>query len=104
DGAMRLQSHIRDLAGHAADPANATAVVVGAGLTGIETASEVPGMPSAALGPDVTPRVILVDHNPHVGSDMGESARPVIEKALAQNKVDTNTAVARTADAAPRVH
>ena len=97
DGAMRLQAHIRDLAGHAADPANATAVVVGAGLTGIETASELPGMLSAALGPDATPRVILVDHNPHVGSDMGESARPVIEKALTENKVDTITGVGVTA-------
>ena len=50
DGAMRLQAHIRDLAGHAADPANATAVVVGAGLTGIETASELPGMLSDSVG------------------------------------------------------
>jgi NADH dehydrogenase len=41
--------------------------------------------------------VILVDHNPHVGSDMGESARPVIEDALAQNKVETITGVGVTA-------
>jgi NADH dehydrogenase len=97
DGAMKLQAHIRDLAGHAGDPASATAVVVGAGLTGIETASELPKMLSDALGPGVTPRVILVDHNPHVGSDMGESARPVIEDALAQNDVDTLTGVGVTA-------
>jgi NADH:ubiquinone reductase (H+-translocating) len=96
-GAMRLHAHIRDLAGHATDPAAATAVVVGAGLTGIETASELPTMLSDALGPGVTPRVILVDHNPHVGSDMGESARPVIEAALAENKVDTMTGVGVTA-------
>ena len=93
DGAMRLQAHIRDLVGRAADPANATAVVVGAGLTGIETASELPGMLSSALGQAATPRVILVDHNPHLGSDMGDSARPVIEKALAENKVETMTGV-----------
>ena len=41
--------------------------------------------------------MILVDHNPHVGSDMGESARPVIEEALAENKVDTMTGVGVTA-------
>src|ERR1700754_2733423 len=58
DGATKLQAHIRDLAGHTADPATATAVVVGEGLTGIETASELPKMLSDALG--VTPRVILV--------------------------------------------
>jgi NADH:ubiquinone reductase (H+-translocating) len=91
DGAMKLQAHIRDLAEGAADSATATAVVVGAGLTGIETATELPKMLSAALGAAVTPRVILVDHNPHVGSDMGESARPVIEEALAENNVDTIT-------------
>ena len=97
DGAMRLQAHIHGLAERAADPATATAVVVGAGLTGIETASELPGMLSDALGPAATPRVILVDRNPHVGSDMGESARPVIEEALAANHVDTLTGVGVTA-------
>jgi NADH:ubiquinone reductase (H+-translocating) len=95
DGAKRLQAHIRRLAEDAADPATATAVVVGAGLTGIETASELPTMMSDALG--VTPRVILVDHNPHVGSDMGESARPVIENALAENRIETITGVGVTA-------
>jgi NADH:ubiquinone reductase (H+-translocating) len=68
-----------------------------AGLTGIETASELPKMLSDALGSGVTPRVILVDHNPHVGSDMGESARPVIEDALAENEVETITGVGVTA-------
>jgi NADH dehydrogenase len=72
-------------------------VVVGAGLTGIETASELPRMLTDALGPDATPRVILVDHNPHIGSDMGESARPVIEDALAANHVETMTGVGVTA-------
>ena len=95
DGAMRLQAHIRDLAAGPKDPASATAVVVGAGLTGIEIATELPAMLSGALG--VTPRVILVDHNPHVGSDMGESARPVIEEALAQNHVEAMTGMGVTA-------
>ena len=89
DGAIKLQAHLRSL--DATDPASATAVVVGAGLTGIETASELPAMLSAALGPAATPRVVLVDHNPRVGSDMGDSARPVIEEALADNKVDIMT-------------
>lgn len=97
DAAMRLQAHVRDLADGAADAASATAVVVGAGLTGIETACELPRMLSEALGPAATPRVILVDHNPHIGSDMGESARPVIEDALAANRVETLTEVGVTA-------
>lgn len=93
DGATKLQAHIRELAGRKSDPASAAAVVVGAGLTGIETACELPQMLTDALGAGVTPRVILVDHNPRVGSDMGDSARPVIEAALADNKVDTMTGV-----------
>ncbi|OBA85792.1 NADH dehydrogenase [Mycobacteriaceae bacterium 1482268.1] len=91
DGAVKLQKHIHDLAHRAADPATATAVVVGAGLTGIETACELPTMLSDALGPASPAQVILVDRNPHVGSDMGESARPVIEEALATNGVHTIT-------------
>jgi NADH dehydrogenase len=90
DGAMALQAHIRGLAGRT-DPAAATAIVVGAGLTGIETASELPAMLSSVLG--VTPRVLLIDHHPAVGSDMGADARPVIEEALAHNGVDTRTGV-----------
>ena len=86
DGAVRLQRHLTARCPDSKPeipPSASTAVVVGAGLTGIETACELPTMLSDALGAGVTPRVILVDRNPHVGSDMGESARPVIEEALA---------------------
>lgn len=37
--------------------------------------------------------MILVDRNPLVGSDMGASARPVIEKALLDNGIETRTGV-----------
>ena len=94
DGAMRLQRHLARVADGGADPAAATAVVVGAGLTGIETACELPGrLAEVFAGRDVEPRVVLIDHNPHVGSDMGESARPVIEAALSENGVETMTGV-----------
>ena len=89
DAAVRLQRHLAALP-HTA--AAGTAVVVGAGLTGIETACELPTRLSALL-PDVEPRVILVDHNPHVGSDMGASARPVIEAALTANGVQSRLGV-----------
>src|SRR5271166_5090289 len=41
--------------------------------------------------------VVLVDRNAFVGSDMGPSARPVIEQALADNGVETRTGVGVTA-------
>ena len=94
DGAVALQRHLRELADGPPTPAAATVLVVGAGLTGIETACELPGRLRALFARGgVTPRVILIDRNPMVGSDMGASARPVIEQALSDNGVETRTAV-----------
>ena len=92
DGAVRLQRHLEHLAGAAHSQAATTVIVVGAGLTGIETACELPAR-LAALFPDTTPQVMLVDHNRNVGSDMGTSARPVIEGALTQLGVHTRLGV-----------
>ncbi len=90
DGAMRLHRHLQALADR---PRMTTVVVVGAGLTGIETACELPHR-LRELG--MTPRVVLVDHNRLVGSDMGASARPVIEKALSDNGIECRTGVGVT--------
>ncbi len=91
DGAMKLQRHLANLADGPHTQTAATAVVVGAGLTGIETACELPArLPAPA-------RVVLVDHNPHVGSDMGTSARPVIEAALNATGVESRLGVRVTA-------
>jgi NADH dehydrogenase len=92
DGAIRLQRHLEKLADGDHTPAATTAVVVGAGLTGIEAACELPAR-LAALFPDADAQVVLVDRNPHIGSDMGNSARPVIEAALASNRVRTRCGV-----------
>ncbi len=92
DGAVALQRHLQALADDPPGPAAATVVVVGAGLTGIEAACELPGrLRTLFAGTGVTPRVVLVDHNPLVGSDMGASARPPIEQALSDNGVETRT-------------
>jgi NADH dehydrogenase len=84
--AAKLNDHLQSLPGRPGLTGQFTVIVVGAGLTGIETASEMPARLRAVLngaglaGPG---HVILADRNPFVGSDMGESARPVIEEALA---------------------
>jgi NADH dehydrogenase len=94
DGAVALQRHLRGLAAEPPTPAAATVVVVGAGLTGIEAACELPNRLRELFSrASVTPRVILIDRNPRVGSDMGASARPVIEQALSDNGVETRTGV-----------
>jgi NADH dehydrogenase len=99
DQAVRLSRHLASLADGPPTPGAATAVVVGAGLTGIEAACELPGRLAERLsGRDgCTPRVLLVDRNPFVGSDMGDSARPFIEAALADNGVEALTGVGVTA-------
>jgi NADH dehydrogenase len=92
DGAVALERHLVKLADDSPTPAAATVVVVGAGLTGIETASELPMRLHALFcRRGLAPRVILVDRNPMVGSDMGASARPVIERALSDNGIEART-------------
>jgi len=94
DGAAALQCHLQGLADDPPGQAAATVVVVGAGLTGIEAACEMPGRLATLFARSpVTPRVILVDHNQVVGSDMGASARPVIEQALSDIGVEIRTGV-----------
>ncbi len=94
--AVRLNEHLNSLPLGPPHSGAATVIVVGAGLTGIETACEMPvklakAWAGHAQRPDL--RVILMDHNPRVGSDMGESARPVIEQALTRLGVEMVTGV-----------
>lgn len=86
-GARRLADHLAGLGEGPASPGRDTVLVVGAGLTGIEVATEMVDR----IGK--TGRVILADHAPQVGSDMGDSARPVIETALAALGVETRMGV-----------
>jgi NADH dehydrogenase len=90
DAASKLHAHLHRLAQRPLDPAAATLVVVGAGLTGIEAATALPGMLAEIFtAHTVTPRVILIDRSPVVGSDMGVSARPIIEAALDHAGIET---------------
>lgn len=92
EGAAALGRHLGRLAEGPPTPASATAVVVGAGLTGIEAACELPHR-LAPICAGRRPRVLLVDRNPWVGSDMGIAARPVIETALFDNGIEVRTGV-----------
>jgi NADH dehydrogenase len=96
-GAIRLNAHLQTLITLPDSPERFTVVVVGAGLTGIEAATEMPGKLRTVLGTTRPFRVILADHNPLVGSDMGDSARPVIEEALVALGVETRLGIEVTA-------
>src|SRR5215510_5885653 len=96
NGAARLNTHLQSLLSLPTSAGQLTVVVVGAGLTGIEVAREMPGKLRALLARTNTMRpfrVTLADHNPQVGSDMGESARPVIEEALAALGIETRLGI-----------
>jgi NADH dehydrogenase len=102
-GGMRLNRHISELPMQPASPGQYTVLIVGSGLTGIEAATEIAGKLRAAIAhagtvaKNARPRVILADHSPHIGSNMGDSARPVIAEALTALGIETRTGVAVTA-------
>lgn len=100
---LRLNRHISELPAQPPSPEQYTVLVVGSGLTGIEAATESAGKLRAAIAransseEAARPRIILADHSPRIGSDMGESARPVIQTALTALGIETRTGVAVTA-------
>ena len=85
--AVRLDTHLAELRGQAVAEGVATVVVVGAGFTGIEVATEMPARLERA-GVAGNRRVILVDPNPVIGEAIGEQARPIVSEALAALNVE----------------
>lgn len=81
--AKALEAHLRSLADRPDSIARNTVVVVGGGLTGVETAAEMPLRMRAILGHTVEIRVMLIEQEPRFGAGLGPNARPVIEEALA---------------------
>ena len=77
DDADRLNTHLQELADRVA---GSSVLIVGAGMTGVELACE---MPARLRGLGIEqPRVILADSSDQIGSSFGNEARPVITDAL----------------------
>ena len=73
-GAVRLNAHLQSLPTQRESPGLYSVVIVGAGLTGIETAAEMPGKLRTVLATAHLKHpfhVILVDHNPVEKSGRG---------------------------------
>src|SRR5690606_9592155 len=86
---VALDEHLRRLAEGEDSRARRTVVVVGGGFTGIEVATEMPSRLAKLFGKDAATRVVIVDRNPFIASDMGENPRAVIEGALRELGVET---------------
>ncbi len=90
--ASRLDAHLASLSAEPPSPARSTVVVVGAGFTGIEVATEMPAKLEKA-GLVGERRIILLDPNPVVGATIGAHGRPVINEALSALGVETRLGV-----------
>ena len=90
--AEKLNAHLASLASAPPSLARSTVVVVGAGFTGIEVATEMPAKLEKA-GVYGERRVILLDPNPVVGATIGANGRPVINEALSALGVETRLGV-----------
>jgi NADH dehydrogenase len=96
-GAARLHSHLHRLPAEAAAEGRFTAVVVGAGFTGLEVATELVGRLrdiAAPVGAAEQVRVVLVERKGVVGPELGEGPRPQILEALAELGVEQRLGVA----------
>jgi NADH dehydrogenase len=89
DDAVALDKHLQSLPNRPAMNGRDTVVVAGGGFTGIEAATGMPARLRRILGKKAKPRVIIVDRNRAIASDMGEGPRPVIEDALRKLGVET---------------
>ncbi|HTQ71534.1 MAG TPA: FAD-dependent oxidoreductase [Acidocella sp.] len=94
--AKALDAHLKSLADKPESAARNTVVIVGAGLTGVEAATEMPQRLRAILGETMGVRVVVIEQAPFIGPDLGPTPRPVIGEALAACGVETITGAAVT--------
>lgn len=89
-GAKAFDDHLKAIAGALSVPANNTYVIVGAGMTGIELASEMRDRIAEHAGAAAAEaaRVILVERGGEVGPTFGDEPRPVIKQGLELAKVE----------------
>ncbi len=87
DEAMKLHAHLAALAGRepSGDDSRFTAVVVGGGFTGIETATALVARlrtVAARAAPGARARVVVVESAAHVAPGLSGAARSEVERAL----------------------
>jgi len=93
--ALRLRRHVTALPQRAPSAGRYTAVVVGAGFTGLEIATELGGwMRELAAGSGETARTLLLDRTTTAGATLGAAPQAAIAAALTQTGVTFRPATA----------
>jgi NADH dehydrogenase len=92
DAAAKLGAYLAGLPERPESLGRFTALVVGAGLTGVEAATEL-ATRLRDIANGAAARIILADRSPRVGSNMGEGACAVIEEALRSLGIETRSGV-----------
>ncbi|MER6388006.1 NAD(P)/FAD-dependent oxidoreductase [Streptomyces sp. NPDC059382] len=95
DSATALDTHLHGLPGEPVAAGRFTALVVGSGFTGLETATELVGRLRAIAAPHgaaAEVRVVLVERAPVLAPGLGPGPRPVIVEALERLGVETRPA------------
>jgi NADH:ubiquinone reductase (H+-translocating) len=89
-GAVALDRHLRKVAKTPGAPGHGSYVIVGGGMTGIELAAELRNRIAAHSDAQTAAaaRVILVEMASVIGPEFGEYARPVINFALDEARVE----------------
>ncbi|MBI4695260.1 MAG: FAD-dependent oxidoreductase [Gammaproteobacteria bacterium] len=98
-GAGRFDARLRDVLREPERTGALTFVIVGAGFTGIELATDmrrrIRVLADAALAGRA--RIVLVERNTMVGPDLGSKPRPILEAALRDVRVEVRLGVSLTA-------
>ncbi|WP_420450198.1 NAD(P)/FAD-dependent oxidoreductase [Ilumatobacter sp.] len=92
EAATQLDEHLAGLAQRDDDGGRHTIVVVGAGFTGLEIATEI-GARVSDIAPDAPVRVVLVERESDIGPELGPGPRPVIAESLASLDIEVLTGV-----------
>lgn len=93
DAAVALDRHLAAILGAPGRAGHDTIVIMGAGFTGIELATEMRRRIEVHAGSDVAKRarIILVEREETIGPELGENPRPVLEQALHDANVEVRT-------------
>ncbi|MBT6095264.1 MAG: FAD-dependent oxidoreductase [Rhodospirillaceae bacterium] len=98
DAAMAFDNHLRDIVKSPEQPGHDTFVVVGAGLTGIELATELRTRIAIHADSGTADRinVILIERSNQIGKSFGTEPQSIIAEAINAARIDVRTNVSAT--------